>query len=97
MQLSLFKKDDKFYLQIPDELANSLSVSGELELFPLKDGFYLLTSGMSAHTSVSVSLPDGTKKQEKEGGSASCVTNFIFVISFSSRAQTPSRPSDNSF
>jgi len=65
MQLSLFKKDDKIYLQIPDELAGSLSNCKELEIFPLKDGFYLLTSGMIAGTSAP-SVPNGTKKEEKE-------------------------------
>lgn len=40
MKIPVLKKNNKFYIQLPEELSNSSS----LELFPLKEGYYLITT-----------------------------------------------------
>ncbi len=42
MKVSLFKKDNRMYLQLPEDFVHD----GELELFALKPGFYLLSTSL---------------------------------------------------
>ena len=56
MKVPILRKDNKYYIQIPEELKNS----SPLELFQLKEGYYLLVSNLS-----STPLPE-PKEQKKE-------------------------------
>ncbi len=56
MKVPILRKDNKYYIQIPEELKNSTP----LELFQLKDGYYLLVSNLG---STPIQEP---KDQEKE-------------------------------
>ena len=40
MKIPILKKDNKYYVELPDDLGNA----GEVEIFALRNGFYLLSS-----------------------------------------------------
>lgn len=44
MKIPVLKKGDKYYVQLPPEV----EISDSLELFSLKDGYYLLTTGLNS-------------------------------------------------